>query len=147
MAAPAKRLKKRSAANSVSLKPPEELVFFLDRQLGRHKMAGILRAAGLNVEIHDDHSPDELPASPRRDIVVTRDELAPFSNVKLLRAYCLNRLLVISSAAETSLTIIILKLRDSSTSLGMTKLGESHANCCPRFGQHALIFDICTLKH
>jgi hypothetical protein len=44
-------LKKRSVANSISRKPPEEeLIFFLDRQLGRHKMAGILRAAALNVE-------------------------------------------------------------------------------------------------
>src|SRR5882724_4472727 len=54
-AAPAKRLKKRSVANSTSPKPPEELTFFLDRQLGRYKMAGALRKAGLNIEIHDDH--------------------------------------------------------------------------------------------
>src|SRR5437867_7865170 len=56
-AAPAKRLKKRSVANSDSPKPPDELTFFLDRQLGRYKMAGALRNAGLNVEIHDDHFP------------------------------------------------------------------------------------------
>lgn len=40
--------------NSASLKPLEELTFFLDRQFGRHKMEDILRAAGLNVIVHDD---------------------------------------------------------------------------------------------
>jgi predicted nuclease of predicted toxin-antitoxin system len=81
MAASAKRLKKRSVANSTSPKPPEELTFFLDRQLGRYKMAGALRKAGLNIEIHDDHFPQNaedtewLTAAGKRNwIVVTRDE-------------------------------------------------------------------------
>src|SRR5438552_12900976 len=79
--APAKRLKKRSVANSASPKPPEELTFFLDRQRGRYKMAGALRKAGLNIEIHDDHflqgalDPEWLRAVGERNwIVVTRDE-------------------------------------------------------------------------
>src|SRR5438876_1018179 len=79
--APAKRLKKRSVANSTSPKPPEELTFFLDRQLGRYKMAGALRKAGLNIEIHDDHfaqdaeDPEWLTAVGGKNwIVVTRDE-------------------------------------------------------------------------
>jgi uncharacterized protein with PIN domain len=74
-------LKKRSVANSASPKPPEELTFFLDRQLGRYKMAGALRKAGLNIEIHDDHFPQNaedtewLTAAGKRNwIVVTRDE-------------------------------------------------------------------------
>lgn len=77
-----KRLKKRSVANSVSPKPlEEELVFFLDRQLGRHTIAGILRAAGLKIEVHDDHfrqdaiDPEWLTAVGEKNwIVVTRDE-------------------------------------------------------------------------
>jgi predicted nuclease of predicted toxin-antitoxin system len=74
-------LKKRSVANSASQKPLEELTFFLDRQLGRHKMAGILRAAGLKIEVHDDHfpqnatDPEWLTAVGGKNwIVVTRDE-------------------------------------------------------------------------
>ena len=75
-------MKKRSVANSASPKPlEEELVFFLDRQLGRHKIAGILRAAGLKIEVHDDHfrqeavDPEWLTAVGQRNwIVVTRDE-------------------------------------------------------------------------
>src|SRR5438309_10318201 len=80
-AAHAKRLKNRSVANSTSPKPPKELTFFLDRQLGRYKMAGALRKAGLNIEIHDDHflqgalDPEWLRAVGERNwIVVTRDE-------------------------------------------------------------------------
>jgi predicted nuclease of predicted toxin-antitoxin system len=74
-------LKKRSVANSTSPKPPEELTFFLDRQLGRYKIAGALRKAGLNIEIHDDHfsqsakDPEWLTAAGKKNwIVVTRDE-------------------------------------------------------------------------
>jgi predicted nuclease of predicted toxin-antitoxin system len=75
-------LKKRSVANSASPKPlEEELVFFLDRQLGRHKMAGILRTAGLKIEVHDDHfaqnaqDPEWLTGAGKNGwIVVTRDE-------------------------------------------------------------------------
>jgi uncharacterized protein with PIN domain len=74
-------LKKRSAANLISRKLPEELTFFLDRQLGRHKMAGILREADLKVEVHDDHfaqdapDPEWLSAAGRNNwIVITRDE-------------------------------------------------------------------------
>jgi predicted nuclease of predicted toxin-antitoxin system len=74
-------LKKRSVANSASPKPPEELTFFLDRQLGRYKMAGALRKAGLDIEIHDDHfpqnakDPEWLAAAGKKNwIVVTRDE-------------------------------------------------------------------------
>jgi predicted nuclease of predicted toxin-antitoxin system len=81
MAAPAKRLKKRSAANLASRKPPEELIFFLDRQLGRHKMAGILRGADLKVEVHDKHLAQDAPdpewlafAGQNNWIVITRDE-------------------------------------------------------------------------
>jgi predicted nuclease of predicted toxin-antitoxin system len=74
-------LKKRYVANTASPKPPDELTFFLDRQLGRYKMAGALRNAGLNVEIHDDHFPQNaqdpqwLTAAGKNNwIVVTRDE-------------------------------------------------------------------------
>jgi len=74
-------LKKRSVANSASPKPPDELTFFLDRQLGRYKIAGALRKAGLKIEIHDDHFPQDaqdpewLTAAGKKNwIVITRDE-------------------------------------------------------------------------
>lgn len=46
-------MKRRSGASS----EPPELIFFLDRPLGKHKVAKALRAAGVRVEIHDDHFP------------------------------------------------------------------------------------------
>jgi predicted nuclease of predicted toxin-antitoxin system len=53
MAASASTSRKRSGAN-YPLKPPEPPTFFLDRSLGRIKLATALRQAGLNVEVHDD---------------------------------------------------------------------------------------------
>jgi predicted nuclease of predicted toxin-antitoxin system len=74
-------LKKQSVANLAWPKPPEELTFFLDRQLGRYKVAGILRNAGLEVKIHDDHFPQNATdpewlaaAGSKNWIIVTRDE-------------------------------------------------------------------------
>ncbi len=74
-------MKKRSAASSASPKQPEELTFFVDRQLGRYKFAQILRSAGLRVVIHDDYfAPDTVDpewlaaAGDRGWIVITRDE-------------------------------------------------------------------------
>jgi len=58
MAARATRSKRPSAASSGS-KPPEPLVFFIDRSLGRKIVAQALREVGETVEIHDDHfAPD-----------------------------------------------------------------------------------------
>ena len=70
-------MKRRSGASSA----PPELVFFLDRSLGKHKVAHALRDAGVRVEIHDDHFPtnakdsDWLPVVGKwRWIVLTKDD-------------------------------------------------------------------------
>ncbi len=56
-----KKSKKRSAASS--RRPPSDVRFYLDRNLGKHVIAEALRAAGIAVEVHDDHlapnAPDE----------------------------------------------------------------------------------------
>lgn len=74
-------MKKRSAASSASRKQPKEPTFFVDRQLGRYKFAQVLRAAGLDVVIHDDHfaqntiDTEWLAIAGKRDwVVITRDE-------------------------------------------------------------------------
>jgi len=41
--------------------PPEPLVFFVDRSLGRNVVAGALRAAGEQIQVHDDHFPQNTP--------------------------------------------------------------------------------------
>ena len=51
-------MKKRSGANSSS-KPLESLIFFLDRSLGKKKIAIALAQAGERVEVHDDHFPPD----------------------------------------------------------------------------------------
>jgi PIN domain-containing protein len=73
-------LKRPSAASSGS-KPPEPLVFFIDRSLGRKIVAEALREVGETVEIHDDHfAPDAkdevwlIEVGSRGWIVLTKDD-------------------------------------------------------------------------
>ena len=53
-----RKSKKRSGASS---KPQHEPTLFLDRNLGRHIIAGRLRSEGMTVEVHDDHLPLDAP--------------------------------------------------------------------------------------
>jgi hypothetical protein len=57
------------------------LTFFLDHQIGRYQVAGVLRSAGANVEVHLDHFPgdmpdvDWIPEVARRDwVLITKDQ-------------------------------------------------------------------------
>ncbi|MGH9863441.1 MAG: hypothetical protein ACRD35_08465 [Candidatus Acidiferrales bacterium] len=79
MGASSSKSKKRSGASSKS-KPPEPVVFFLDRSLGSKIIARALRDAGLDVHVHDDHFPpdaldeDWLPTVGQRGwVVLTKD--------------------------------------------------------------------------
>lgn len=47
--------KKQSGASSLSKPQPEPPVFFLDRSLGKYRIATALRQAGVTVHVHDDH--------------------------------------------------------------------------------------------
>ena len=58
MGARMRKSKKRSGASS---KPPPEPTLFLDRNLGRHIIAKLLRDAGMAVEVHDDHLREDAP--------------------------------------------------------------------------------------
>jgi hypothetical protein len=69
------------ARRGVDEDPLRDAVFFIDRSLGRRSVAVPLRDAGLTVEIHDDHFPqdaldqDWLPiVGQRRWYVLTRDD-------------------------------------------------------------------------
>jgi PIN like domain len=79
MTASADKSKKQSALNLPSL--PEPLVLFVDRSLGRHIIPDALRAAGAQVELHDDHfsqgEHDEVwlaEAGNRGWVVLTKDK-------------------------------------------------------------------------
>jgi len=50
---------KRPSDLSSNSKPPETLTFFLDRALGKRRIADGLRALGLAVEVHEDHYPSD----------------------------------------------------------------------------------------
>ena len=78
MNAKKRKSKKQSAANSKL--QHKQLVLYLDRNLGRHLLAGKLRQSGFVVEVHDDHLPIDSPdqewielASRENWIAVTKD--------------------------------------------------------------------------
>jgi predicted nuclease of predicted toxin-antitoxin system len=82
--------KKPSGANSPS-KPPDQPVFFLDRSLGKHRVATALRQAGATLHIHDDHFPPDAKdedwlaeAGRRRWIVLTKDHRIRYRHVERL---------------------------------------------------------------
>jgi hypothetical protein len=59
----------------------ESLVFFLDRSVGKRRVAESLRARGALVELHDDHFAKDVPDSEwiaevirRGWIIVTKDK-------------------------------------------------------------------------
>lgn len=77
-----KKSKKRSAT---SLKPLDEIVFFIDRSLGKKAVAETLRAAGARVEVHDDHLPQDAKdevwlryVGARNWVVLTQDDRIRF---------------------------------------------------------------------
>ena len=82
------KLKKPSGVNSPS-KPPEPPIFFLDRSLGKKRVASVLREAGATLHIHDDHFPpdarDEVwltEAGQRGWIVLTKDHRIRYRQVE-----------------------------------------------------------------
>src|SRR5713226_2579725 len=80
MAANASKSRKQSGASSPS-KLPERPVFFLDRSLGKLKVANSLRKAGVTVEVHEQHFAPDAPdqdwlkaVGERSWVVLTKDQ-------------------------------------------------------------------------
>ncbi|MCA1708728.1 MAG: hypothetical protein LC808_37795, partial [Actinobacteria bacterium] len=81
--------KKRSAASSSRRKPPEPLVFFIDRSLGRKKVPEALRAAGVEIRVHDELFPQGTQdvvwlreAGVNGWIVITRDDRIRYNQLE-----------------------------------------------------------------
>jgi uncharacterized protein with PIN domain len=67
MAAKGSKSKKRSAASSVA-KPHENLIFFLDRNLGK-QLAKLIAGKDRRIEVHDDHfAPDTADTDLLREV-------------------------------------------------------------------------------
>jgi hypothetical protein len=52
-------MSRKRSASKTDAQP--EIVFFVDRSLGAHKVVDALRAAGAKVEAHADHFSDDAP--------------------------------------------------------------------------------------
>lgn len=55
----ARKRKSRKPSGASSKPPDDRPALFIDRSLGRHKLPDSLREAGLTVEVHDDHLPQD----------------------------------------------------------------------------------------
>ena len=80
----------RRSGASFDQKQPDPLTFFLDRNLGKHIIADILREAGALVEVHDDHFPagakdnEWLPAVGEKGwVVLTKDQRIRYRGLEL----------------------------------------------------------------
>lgn len=69
--------------------PPVPLILFIDRSLGRKKVADALRAAGADVKVHDDLFPQDAPdevwigeAGREGWTVLSRDERIRYRGVE-----------------------------------------------------------------
>lgn len=88
MASSGSKSKKRSGASSGS-KLPDAPIFFLDRSLGKKRIATALRDAGATVHVHDDHFPPDAKdeewlsqAGTRGWTVLTKDHRIRYRNVE-----------------------------------------------------------------
>jgi predicted nuclease of predicted toxin-antitoxin system len=91
MAARGSKLRKGSGASSSS-KPQRDLVFFIDKCLGRYDVANALRAEGERVEILTDHFPQDaedslwLPAVGQNGwIVLSKDKRLRHNYIELTK--------------------------------------------------------------
>lgn len=80
---------RRSGAN-FGQKQPDPLTFFIDRNLGKHTIADILRKAGALVEVHDDHFPPNAPdhewlpvVGEKGWVVLTKDKRIRYRGLEL----------------------------------------------------------------
>ncbi len=99
----AKKKSRKRSDTSYGKKPPEKLVLFLDRALGKHKVANILlnnqdKYEGVEIFVHclDDHFPPDAPdeewlkhAGENSWIVITKDKKIRYrkSEFEMVREY------------------------------------------------------------
>ncbi|MGH7205064.1 MAG: hypothetical protein ACREI2_02520 [Nitrospiraceae bacterium] len=88
MASSGSKSKKRSGASSGS-KLPDAPIFFLDRSLGKKRIATALRDAGATVHVHDDHFPPDArdeewltQVGQNGWVVLTKDHRIRYRNVE-----------------------------------------------------------------
>ena len=103
--------KSRKPSGANSRQQPETLVFFLDRNLGKHTIATRLRHEGIKVEVHDDHLPPDAPDREWVELVgrkgwvaVTRDK-----NIRYRTAE-------ISAVKKYSARVVVIRMKDATGS-------------------------------
>lgn len=111
------------------MKPPNPPVFFIDRSLGKHIVAGALRQAAAQVEVHDDHFPKDAPdtewleeSGQRKWIVLTKD--------KRMR----HRILEVATIAKARVRVFALTAQD----LQGSEMAAIFVKALPKMSRFAL---------
>lgn len=64
-------------------KPPDQIILYLDSNLGNRKAPGILRQRGINFEIHNDHLQPDAPDEDWIDLCSRRNWVAVTKDLRL----------------------------------------------------------------
>ena len=102
-----RKSRKQSDAKSRRDSQHEDLVFFLDRSLGRHVIADKLRAVQVKVEVHDNHLPASAPDEDWIALVGSRGWVA-FTKDKNIRY----RAAELESIRRNSARVIVIRSKD-----------------------------------
>ncbi|MFM6395324.1 MAG: hypothetical protein ACKPFF_01415 [Planktothrix sp.] len=124
-----KKEKKQQQHEHPSISETQQVIFFIDRCLGRGIVPRALRAAGATVEIHDDHFSQNIrdedwliEAGNRHWVVLTKDERIGYRTSQLL------------SIAQANVKVFVL----ASTNLSGDAIALTFVNTLPQMTKFAL---------
>jgi len=107
----------------------DQVIFFIDRCLGRVKVPESLRKAGATVEIHDDHFPQDtidedwlIEVGNHQLVVLTKDEKIGYRTSQIL------------SIAQANVRVFVL----ASTNLSGDAIASTFVNTLPKMTKFAL---------
>jgi hypothetical protein len=107
----------------------DQVIFFIDRCLGRVKVPESLRKAGATVEIHDDHFPQDtidedwlIEVGNHQWVVLTKDEKIGYRTSQIL------------SIAQANVRVFVL----ASTNLSGDAIASTFVNTLPKMTKFAL---------
>ncbi len=112
-----------------SMSQTDQVIFFIDRCLGRVKVPEALRKAGATVEIHDDHFPQNIrdedwliDVGNRHWVVLTKDEKIGYRTSQIL------------SIAQANVRVFVL----ASTNLSGDAIAFTFVNSLPKMTRFAI---------
>ena len=119
--------KSRKQSGAHSRPQSDTLIFFLDRNLGKHKIATRLRSEGIKVEVHDHHLPPDVPDKEWIELVGRRGWVAVIRD-KNIRY----RAAEINAIKKHSARVVVIRMKNA-TGLQMAELLVKERHRITRF--------------